>query len=87
MYSIYIIYSPRLDKYYIGYSADVENRLRKHNANSKGFSNLGKPWTLTYSELFESKKEAMDREKQLKNWKNRERLEALIKKGSEHPDF
>ena len=40
-----------------------------------------------YSELFESKKEAMAREKQLKNWKNRERLEALIKKGSEHPDF
>ena len=39
-----------------------------------------------YSEQFESKKEAMDREKQLKNWKNRERLETLIKIGSEHPD-
>ena len=86
MYSVYIIYSPKLDKYYIGYSSDVENRLRKHNSNSKGFSNLGKPWILMYSELFDSKKEAMAREKQLKNWKNRERLEALIKVGSEHPD-
>jgi len=28
----------------------------------------------------------MDRETQLKNWKNRERLEKLIKVGSEHPD-
>jgi len=28
----------------------------------------------------------MNREKQLKSWKNRERLEALFKNGSEHPD-
>ncbi len=86
MYSVYIIYSQKLDKYYIGFSADVQDRLKKHNANSKGFTNLGKPWILMHSEHYGSKKEAMEREKQLKNWKNRERLEALIKKGSEHPD-
>ena len=86
MFSVYIIYSQILDKYYIGFSSDLEKRLRKHNAISKGFTNLGKPWILMYSEQFKSKKEAMAREKQLKNWKNRERLESLIKTGSEHPD-
>ena len=86
MFSVYIIYSQKLDKFYIGYSADVEDRFRKHNRKSKGFSSLGKPWILAYSESFETKKEAMAREKQLKNWKNRERLESLIKSGSEHPD-
>jgi putative endonuclease len=86
MYSVYIIYSQKLDKYYIGYSTNVEDRLKKHNSISKGFTNLGKPWILMYSEQYESKKEAMTREKQLKNWKNRERIEKLIKIGSEHPD-
>ena len=75
MYFVYIIYSQKLDKYYIGFSADIEDRLAKHNRKSKGFSNLGRPWILVYSEAFDSKKKAMEREKQLKNWKNRDRLE------------
>jgi len=86
MFSVYIIYSQKLDKYYIGSSADVEDRLRKHNRRSKGFSSLGKPWILLYTECFDIKKEAMAREKQLKSRKNRERLESLIMSGSEHPN-
>jgi putative endonuclease len=86
---MYIIYSQKLDKYYIGYTSDIKSRIIKHNRKSKAFSNLGRPWTLVYSEQYESKKEAMDREKQLKNWKNRQRLEMLItasSEKSEHPD-
>ncbi len=86
MFFIYIIYSQRIDKYYIGFSADVQNRLAKHNRKSNGFSSRGRPWILVYSEAFDSKKKAMEREKQLKSWKNRERLEALIRSDSEHPD-
>jgi len=86
MYSVYIIYTQKIDKYYIGFSSNVKDRLLKHNRNSKGFSNAGKPWVLVYQETFEYKKEAMARESQLKNWKNRERLEKLIKSDSEHPD-
>jgi putative endonuclease len=86
MYSVYIIYSQKIDKYYIGFSSNIPERLSKHNRNSKGFSNKGKPWTLVYHEPFENKKEAMIRESQLKKWKNRERLESLIKSASEHPD-
>jgi putative endonuclease len=86
MYSVYIIYSQKIDKYYIGFSSNVPERLCKHNRNSKGFSNAGKPWVLVYQETFENKKEAMARESQLKKWKNREHLENLIKSASEHPD-
>ena len=86
MYFVYIIYSQKLDKYYIGFSTDIESRLKKHNSISKGFTNPGKPWTLKYYEIFNSKNEALAREKQLKNWKNRRRIEDLIKAGSEHPD-
>jgi len=86
MYFVYVIYSEKLDKYYIGFTADIQDRLAKHNRKSNGFSNRGRPWVLVYYESFNSKREAMDRETQLKNWKNRERLEKLIKVGSEHPD-
>jgi putative endonuclease len=86
MYTLYIIYSEKLNKYYIGYSSDVDERLRKHNNASKGFTNAGRPWILVYTENYDSKQDAAAREKQLKNWKNRSRLEALINKGSEHPD-
>ncbi len=86
MFSVYIIYSAKLDKYYIGFSSDVNQRLLKHNRKSKGFSQNGKPWILLFTEAFETKKEAMIREKQLKSWKNKKRIEDLIKAGSEHPD-
>jgi putative endonuclease len=64
----------------------VHDRLLKHNRKSKRFSSLGRPWILVYAESFDNKKDAMNREKKLKNWKNRERLEELIRHGSEHPD-
>jgi len=86
MYSVYIIYSQKIDKYYIGFSSNVQDRLIKHNRNSKGYSSTGKPWILVYKEAFDNKKDAMAREIQLKKWKNRDRLETLIKSGSEHPD-
>jgi putative endonuclease len=86
MYTVYIIYSDKLDKYYIGFSSNVGERLLKHNRKSKGFSNAGRPWVLVYTQTYSNKQDAMQREKQLKGWKNRERLEAIIKSGSEHPD-
>jgi putative endonuclease len=87
MYSVYIIYSEKIDKFYIGYSANLNDRILKHNRSNKGFSSTGQPWALIYSETFEDKKSAMTREKQLKKWKNRNRIIDLINSGSEHPDY
>ena len=87
MYTVYILYSERINKYYIGSSSNVQERLRKHNNASKGFTNKGRPWLLVYTEEFENKAGASARETQLKKWKNRVRLETLIKAGSERPDF
>jgi putative endonuclease len=86
MYTVYILHSERINKYYIGSSSNVQDRLRKHNNASKGFTNTGRPWLLVYTEEFEDKADASTREKQLKKWKSRTRLESLIKAGSEHPD-
>jgi len=78
MYYCYILYSEKLDKYYIGYTGDLEGRLQRHNTSNHGFTSTGKPWEIKYFETFETKSEALKREIQLKNWKNRKSLEELI---------
>jgi putative endonuclease len=80
-YYTYILYSEKLDKYYIGATGDLKKRLSRHNSSNKGFTSTGKPWLIVYSEVYDSRSTALKREKQLKGWKNRERLVTLILKG------
>ena len=86
MYFVYILYSNKIDKYYIGSTDDIPGRIRRHNQGNKAFTSTGKPWVLVYKEEFGSKTEALKREIQLKKWKSRERIGSLINKCSEHPD-
>ncbi|ADY53077.1 Excinuclease ABC C subunit domain protein [Pseudopedobacter saltans DSM 12145] len=78
VYIVYILYSSSLDKYYVGYTSDLEDRIRKHNSNHRGFTGKGNhDWELKWQE-YELKRDAMKREKQPKNWKSRQLLEQLI---------
>jgi putative endonuclease len=86
MHFVYILYSRKLDKYYIGCTKDISARIRKHNAEHRGFTDAGRPWSLVHVEEYSSKTLAHKRELQLKAWKNRKRIEALFVNGSEHPD-
>jgi putative endonuclease len=80
LYYVYILYSAQLDLFYIGSSEDPEIRLSKHLANHKGFTGKAKDWKIVYTERYSDKSEALKREKQLKNWKNRLRIQQLIEK-------
>ncbi len=82
----YILYSKTLDKYYVGYSADIVGRLKKHNKNHKGFTGAAHDWEIVYHEKFETKQAALIRESQIKKWKSRRKIEYLIEKGSAHSD-
>jgi putative endonuclease len=88
MYFLYILYSAKLDKYYIGSTSNINERLRKHNCNHKGFTGSNEDWILKHKEIFESKSEALKREQEIKKWKSRKLIEKLISSaGSEHPDL
>ena len=86
-YYFYILFSEKLDKFYIGYSENLAERLKKHNSKHKGFTGRSNDWNIVYTEEFDTKKKTYSRERQVKAWKSRELIEKLIKKGSEHPDF
>ena len=68
----YILFSKKLNKYYVGYTCDtIDKRITKHNSNHKGFTGGLGDWILKYYEEFETKKEAMDREQEIKKKKSR----------------
>jgi putative endonuclease len=81
MFYCYILYSELLNKYYIGHTGDsLEERLRKHNSKHKGFTGGIGDWQIVYREVFSTKSEAYAKERQIKGWKSRKKIEALIGK-------
>ncbi|MBC7775337.1 MAG: GIY-YIG nuclease family protein [Phycisphaerae bacterium] len=67
MFTVYVLYSPSHKKIYIGFTSKLEQRLLSHNElGKKGFTLKYRPWEVIYTEAFETKKEAMQREKSLK---------------------
>ncbi len=77
-YYVYILYSEKLNKYYIGYTKGVAERLIKHNQNRKGFTSRAKDWVVVYQEEYKTKTEAYAREREIKSWKSRKKIVALI---------
>ena len=77
-YTVYILNSPTKDKYYVGYSANLKDRIIRHNQKSKGFTGSTNDWILVYQENFDSQSEATQREKQIKSWKSKSKIQALI---------
>ncbi|SDY97370.1 GIY-YIG nuclease family protein [Rhodonellum ikkaensis] len=85
-YHFYILNSRTLQKYYLGHTGEVlEERLRKHNSNHKGFTGRANDWEVIYFEPFGTKSSAYRRELEVKSWKSKARVEALIK--GHLPDF
>ena len=79
IYYMYILYSELLDTYYVGSTGDLLNeRIRKHNSNHKGFTGKTNDWILVYKETFIDKSVAIKRERQIKAWKSRKRIQLLI---------
>ena len=66
MFIIYVLYSETFDKIYIGYTANLENRIKSHNElGTNGYTLRYRPWTLAYSETADTKTEALKREKSI----------------------
>jgi putative endonuclease len=73
MFTVYILYSPKFNQIYVGYTSDLSNRLLSHNElATKGHTIKYRPWIVAYTEEFETKSAAIIREKQLKSSKGRQ---------------
>ena len=73
MHKVYILYSVGYDKIYVGYTANIEERIRSHNElGKKGWTIRYRPWQIIHIESFPTKEAALCREKELKAGKGRE---------------
>ena len=77
-YFVYILFSEHLNRFYIGFTSDISARIIRHNQKSNGFTGRAKDWILVYKEVFFTKEGALLREKQIKSWKSRKKIEELI---------
>jgi putative endonuclease len=74
----YVLYSAKLNKFYIGACTDLERRLYEHNIGHSKFTSTGIPWILKHSEFFETLQKAKKRELYIKKMKSRKYIESLF---------
>jgi len=73
MYFVYVLYSQKFDKIYIGFTSNLDERFKSHNElGKKGWTISYRPWQIIHTEAFENKADAMKREKELKGGKGRD---------------
>ena len=75
---VYILYSEKVNKYYVGACIDLERRMREHNTGHSKFTSTGIPWLLKYTENFTTLTEAKKRELAIKKMKSRKYIESLF---------
>jgi putative endonuclease len=76
---VYILQSLKDNKYYIGETADVKQRLLFHNNGRQRSTKNRVPFVLILLEEFNNRTEALEREKQIKSWKGGNVFKVLIK--------
>jgi putative endonuclease len=78
MFTVYILKSKLNNKLYVGYTEDIETRLKSHNSGKVSSTKAYRPYSLVYKEEFENKTDARKRELFLKSGKGREFIRSFI---------
>jgi len=65
-YTVYILYSQKRSRYYVGQTSNIENRLKKHNLGNVKSTKYGIPWELVLQIEVETRSEAIILENKIK---------------------
>ena len=79
-HTVYILFSEKLNKNYIGYTTDLNQRLIFHiNAKKEKFTYNAEDWKLIFSLKCNSKEQGLLIEKHIKKMKSKIYIQNLIK--------
>ena len=67
MHFVYVLYSARFDRSYVGMTANISQRLAQHNSGRTKSTKAFIPWKVVHTELYTSRTEARHREIYLKS--------------------
>lgn len=79
MYNVYVLISLKDYKFYIGFSENLEQRVKDHNFGSNKSTKNRRPFKLIYSEAHLSKIDALKRERYFKTAKGKTTLKLMLK--------
>ncbi len=83
---VYSLKSKKNPKTYIGYTSNLIQRFYSHNKLSKkGYTIKYRPWHVIYVEFFDTKKEAIKRERFFKSGKGREWIKQHVLSSDSYP--
>lgn len=85
---VYILASKRNGTLYVGYTTNLIKRAWEHKNNIvRGFTKKYEVHTLVYYEIHEDKEQALKREKQVKRWHRKWKIELIEKNNPEWKDL
>ena len=77
-YSVYILFSEKFKKTYVGQTSDLSKRFALHNSGKVKSTKRYLPWKLIYCEEYNSRSEAMAREEWFKSSAGRKSISRLL---------
>ena len=85
-YSVYVLWSEKIKRRYVGATSDVLTRLTQHNKGMTPYTSTGMPWTLLYTEQYATLSTARQRERFLKSGAGREFLNRTLSDRQGYPE-
>ena len=81
MHTVYIIFSEKLNRFYIGYSSDLEVRFDFHlnDEQTRKYTYKAEDWKLFFKIECTSKQQALSIEKHIKKMKSKTYIDNLLK--------
>ena len=77
-YSVYVLFSLKDHLLYIGYSSNLEKRVKKHNSRGNSSTSWRTPLEIIFCEFYLFKDDALRREKYLKTTMGKKALKLML---------
>ena len=78
MHYLYILYSEKIDQFYVGVSHDPKLRLKYHNLGKKGWTKRGVPWIIVFTKQYQDESSAMKKERFIKSQKSQLFIKKIV---------
>jgi len=79
MFYVYVLQSKKDNKLYIGYTSNLESRIKEHACGENTSTKFRRPFDLIYYEAHLNKDDALRRERYFKNTKGKTTLKQILR--------
>jgi len=79
IYAVYVLWSKEESKFYIGFTSDIERRIKEHRSGKVHTTKRYKSLNLIYYEKFVSEVDARRREKYFKTTQGKKGLRLILR--------